>query len=307
VISPSKLIATDTPTPPPPASPTLLVEVEADLLRICESTAEPSREPCTDLSSPCALPSPGHGMVDVGSATSIGRRTSQEDDFLVMPAVGLFAVADGMGGHEGGEIAANLAMDTLEAEAFLWPLRSQNEAGDDGGKALRLARLKDLSTAIATANRKVWDAGLNDRRLALMGATVAAITVTPGAVLVAHAGDSRVYVCAARSERAAGQPVLFQITKDDTCNFVRDGEIRHGLTKGVGLAATIAPTCKYKATQPGDVWLLCTDGLYVLSPEVIERELATKRPAQMTADALVALALEAHASDNVTVVVVRIL
>ncbi|HUA94292.1 MAG TPA: Stp1/IreP family PP2C-type Ser/Thr phosphatase [Acidimicrobiales bacterium] len=231
-----------------------------------------------------------------GSATHVGRvRTVNEDRAL--ESLTLFAVADGMGGHAGGEIAARLAIDTLTGEF------GRNPSADG------------LVDAVHEANRVVWEHGHTDAALRGMGTTLiaAALVATDDGdrLVVANVGDSRAY-------RLHGHE-LVQLTTDHSVaeELVARGELseaqaavhphRHILTRALGVAAQVDVDVWEMVPEEGDRFLLCSDGLSnEVSPERIGELVAQVRSPQEVAESLVRLANEAGGSDNITAVVLDV-
>jgi protein phosphatase len=225
--------------------------------------------------------------VVAGAATDIGRvREGNEDSFLVHDP--LFAVADGMGGHEGGEVASNLALETIAR-------LSDHGAGD-------------LGALVQDANRAVFERSLRDRSVAGMGTTLTAVLVRGDRARLGHVGDSRAYLL-----RDAELHVL---TEDHTLvhRMVEAGEItqeeaevhphRSILTRALGVDMTVEVDDGELELRPGDRLMLCTDGLTGMITERRIREILTSTPsADDAAGALVGAANRAGGVDNITVVV----
>lgn len=241
-------------------------------------------------------------------ATRAGRRPSNQDALLVRADLGVFAVADGMGGYEGGEIASHTAIDTLEALYEIhrsepdctWPVMAES----DESLPVQRARL-----AIDLAHRAV-----RARRtgpLAQMGSTLVLVTLDEGRLVVAHAGDSRVY--------RARSGVLTQLTRDHS--FVNDVEdlrpmspeerermeaqFGHVVSRAIGHGDVLRPTVAELDAAAGDRYLLCSDGVHgwLSEDELAARLLA---PPATAAELLVEGAIEAGSNDNVTAVVISV-
>lgn len=224
------------------------------------------------------------------TATSRGGRETNQDAWAV--GDGLFAVADGLGGLAGGEVASRLALDTLDA-AF---------AADRS--------LAGLLRACHEANRVVWRHA--DRQEETMGTTLVALAVTTdAAAVVVYAGDSRLYRF--RNGR------LDQLTHDHTvvAELARAGEIstaqatihphRHLLTRAIGISPDV--DVDYAGVSPitGDRLVLCTDGLFKALPvDELKSVLAPRAEPQESADELVARAMERRAEENVTAMVIEV-
>ena len=225
--------------------------------------------------------------VRVGAATDIGQvREGNEDAYLVEAP--LYAVADGMGGHKGGEVASGLAIDTLHRRF--------------------LERREPLAENVNEANRVVFERSMSDRSVAGMGTTLTAALIDDDRARVAHVGDSRAYLLRDGD--------LSLLTEDHTLvhRMVMSGEItpeeaevhphRSILTRVVGMEGRIEVDEVELALQPGDRVLLCTDGLTgMLDEETIGRILASEGDPQAAADRLVEAANRAGGVDNITALV----
>lgn len=236
-------------------------------------------------------------MLRSGSATDVGRvRTSNQD--VALEDADLYAVADGMGGHVGGEVAARVAVDALRL-AFQ-----------------RNPTVEGLRQAVAEANRAVWRQSQLDTALRGMGTTMTAtalVRATDGSnvVALANVGDSRAYVY-------SGGEVL-QVTSDHSLaeEKVRQGELteaeaavhphRHILTRALGVASDVDVDLWELRLEAGDRLLLCSDGLTnEVSDADIGAVLGEVEDPDEAARTLVQAALEHGGNDNVTVVVVDV-
>ncbi|MGH3111020.1 MAG: Stp1/IreP family PP2C-type Ser/Thr phosphatase [Gaiellaceae bacterium] len=225
------------------------------------------------------------GQTDTGR-----RRLRNEDAFICEPP--LFAVADGMGGARAGEIAAGLAAAALE------------EAGSQTLGAEGVAAL------IVEANRRIWERSLADPKTAGMGTTVTAAVVDAeeGTVAVGHVGDSRAYQLRAGS--------IEQLTTDHSlvAELVQSGVLtpeeaerhpqRSAITRALGTEETVEVDGFTVVAEPGDVYLICSDGLStMLSDDEMAAAIENAdRDPHGAADALIRAANEHGGEDNVTVV-----
>ncbi len=232
-----------------------------------------------------------------GSASDVGRvRTVNED--LALESLTLFAVADGMGGHVGGEIAARTAIDTLQAEFARKP-------SADG-----------LAGAIHEANRAVWGRGHADVDLRGMGTTLTAVALVAtdegDRLVLANVGDSRAY-------RLHGGD-LVQLTTDHSVaeELVARGDLseeeaavhpkRHILTRALGVQPEVAVDVWQIVPEEGDRFLLCSDGVSNELPiDQITGVLSETRDPREAAERLVRMANQAGGNDNATVVVVDVM
>jgi len=232
-----------------------------------------------------------------GGATHVGRvRTLNEDHFVARPDESLWVVADGMGGHNGGEIASEIASETV-------------------GRAFVHRSIDGLIEAVETANSAVYDAGVEDPELTGMGTTVVALAVvdheSAEVLAIANVGDSRCY------RYADGQ--LDQVTTDHSlvAEMVREGSLspeeaavhpqRNIVTRVLGVHDDVPVDVFAVDPYPGDRYVLCSDGLF---NEVPERGIAGVLRAiddpNEAAEELVHLAVDGGGRDNVTVVVVDV-
>ena len=228
-----------------------------------------------------------------GAATDVGRvRSGNEDSFLVAEA--LFAVADGMGGHRGGEVASATALETLRTSIL-----------EPNAEALR--------GAAEAANRAVFDQSLTDPELAGMGTTLCGIALVRDheghpSIGIVNVGDSRVYLLRGGQFR--------QLTLDHSLveTMVRGGQIspdeaathpgRNVLTRALGIEPDIEVDLFSEPVLEGDRYLLCSDGLYnELHDDQISAVLRRLAAPWEAASELVRLATEAGGRDNVTVVI----
>lgn len=230
--------------------------------------------------------------------TDTGRvRPHNEDALLVRPDLGLYAVADGMGGHAAGEVASTIAVATIEREA--------EQAAARGALPYDV-----VADAVRRANAAILDDARQDPARQGMG-TTASVLVTPDddRYRIAHVGDSRAYLLR--------DDALRQITVDHTWvhEQVERGALgeeearRHPfsnvLTRVLGTVDDVRVDLIDGDARPGDVFLLCSDGLTAVLDDMALR-VVLSRPDSLDerADALVRAALEGGGPDNITVVLV---
>ena len=224
--------------------------------------------------------------VDVGAATDIGQvRDGNEDSYLLLEP--LFAVADGMGGHLGGEVASNLALETIR-DAFT--------AGEGS-----------LVDQVTSANRVVFERSQSDREVRGMGTTLTAALVEGAQVRLVHVGDSRCYLLRDGD--------LHMLTKDHTvvAKMVEEGEItaaeaenhphRNIVTRVLGVESSVEVDEGILDLKDGDRLLLCSDGLTgMVSHGTIESVLRDEADPQRAVERLVRDANDAGGVDNITAV-----
>ena len=237
-----------------------------------------------------ALPAQSSGIQAV-SRTHIGKvRRSNQDALIESAADGLWGVADGMGGHNGGETASAGARDgVLELLAGKKPEQSA------------------LRTAIGAVNRRLYLRQLEDESLSGMGTTLTLLWFAGDAVHIGHVGDSRAY------RLRDGQ--LKQITADHSvvAELVRGGMLtpeqaashpmRNVITRAVGTEEGVEIDLLCEERRAGDVWLVCSDGLYGMVGDDAIAGALTSLPIEQAADRLLAAALEAGGRDNVSLVI----
>jgi serine/threonine protein phosphatase PrpC len=244
------------------------------------------------------------GLTDVGR-----RRVSNEDSYFRDDAMGLYAVADGMGGHAAGEIASQEAVDTVrgmvrQGEGLLRTV----EAGDHSPEALwRVGRL--LESAVQAATYMVFGIAQNDPEQAGMGTTLSALLICGPFGVTAQVGDSRIYMV-----RDGGAS---QLTEDHTLiawqlkqGLISESEAalsphKNVITRAVGSREYVQVDTHFFQIQPGDTFMLCSDGLHgYLRDEEIPNvvELGTEESVRRFID----MANLRGGRDNITAIVVSV-
>jgi PPM family protein phosphatase len=231
--------------------------------------------------------------------TDVGLKRDHNEDCLgVFEADNLFIVADGMGGHASGEIAANVAVEILSE--FV-----REKRGD------RLAVEERLAQGVELANAKIHEAAKSSAMLYGMGTTIVALMVEADQAFVAHCGDSRVY-------RLRGGE-LARLTKDhsllqdyiDAMGGLSEEEQkqfpqRNVLTRAVGVKDKLEVARMRTDLLPGDRLLLCSDGLHGMIDEAtLEQLLGAEQDLEQLVAKLIECANQAGGSDNITAVVVE--
>jgi len=244
------------------------------------------------------------GLTDPGCV-----RGENQDRILIEPALGLYALFDGMGGHQNGGLAAELASAALRY--FLdasgdpldvsWPFGYNFALSADANR---------LVTAIRLANRQIWQRSSQELECADMGTTVAAVLVNGAQAAIGNVGDSRVY-------RLRGGE-LVQITEDDTmvgsmadrglltAEEARQHPMRNVLTQAAGSQESIDVHVHEEALVAGDVLLLSSDGLHgVLDREVMAATLLSDEGLDRCVERLIDLTRTAGAPDNVSAIALK--
>ncbi len=247
--------------------------------------------------------------VQAQGLTHVGRqRQHNEDSFLVESDARLFLVADGMGGHAAGEIASRIAVDAIsefilhtKEDDGTWP-----HAYDENFKR----STNRLMAAVRMANTRVLEAMRKDARLRGMGTTVVACLADDDVMSFAHVGDSRAYLIRDNA--------LNRITNDHSWVFeqVQAGmlteaeaekhPLRNVITRALGGALQVTPDASEIKTKPGDVFLLCSDGLTGMVPEDEILRVVTESPSLDEAcQKLIDTANERGGLDNITAILVK--
>jgi serine/threonine protein phosphatase PrpC len=248
-------------------------------------------------------------LISFGKTDQGKTRKNNEDTFLADDRLGLYAVADGIGGQEGGEVASRLAVEALSGM-----LREQFTGGRNA-EASEVSQEADqyissLRGAVAFANTTIRQAADQDPALTGMGTTLTAVLLRPRTSLFAHVGDSRAYLFR--------DGTLRQLTEDHslvaeqmragliTAEQARMSPYRHVITRSVGIHPEVHADFGMFEIEKNDIFLLCTDGLTeMVEDDDIARILGNKTPSA-SAESLIRQANDNGGVDNITVVVVRI-
>ena len=241
------------------------------------------------------------GITDVGL-----KRGHNEDNYLINEELNLFVVADGMGGHAGGEYASAIAVNTVEE--IVSSMAVGGEADPDADP-VEITRQK-LSHAVRLSGRRIFEKAREQPEYHGMGTTVVVVLVEGGNAFVAHVGDSRVYLL------RDGQ--IEQVTEDHSliAEKIRHGLItpeeaknhrmRNVITRSLGYQEDVEVDLQVRAVRRGDQYLLCSDGL---SGHVEDEEMASlmaEQSPQNAARKLIVLACDRGGDDNITTVIARI-
>jgi protein phosphatase len=235
------------------------------------------------------------GVSDVGR-----KRDHNEDSYLVAPPIGLFAVADGMGGHQAGEKASRMAIEIVERE-----VKDASDAksldGDAAGQAIK--------TAAQRAGAAIFDAAQADPEMSGMGTTLTALLLRGGRAHVAHVGDSRCYLyrdgkCQQLTDDHSwvSEQVRAGLLSQEEA---KESKFKHIITRSVGFERDVQVDANAVTINPGDCFLICSDGLsnYLEGDEIAK--VMTAHFYRQVPALLIALANDRGGEDNITVVLVH--
>jgi serine/threonine protein phosphatase PrpC len=249
-------------------------------------------------------------QVKAKGLTHVGRqRQHNEDSFLVADEAKLFLVADGMGGHAAGEIASRIAVDSISE--FILHTKEEDGTWPHAYDEQYRRSTNRLMAAVRMANTRVLEAMRKDARLRGMGTTVVACLGHDDTMSFAHVGDSRAYLI------RAGH--LSRITNDHSWVFeqVQAGmlteaeaekhPLRNVITRALGGALSVSPDATEVEAKPGDVFLLCSDGLTGMVPEDEILRLVTENEDDLekACEQLIETANEHGGLDNITAILVK--
>jgi PPM family protein phosphatase len=243
------------------------------------------------------------GLTDVGR-----KRNHNEDSYLIDNDLQLYVVADGMGGHAGGGTASRIAVETIDGE-----IRKAKEK--DAAPFSSVAHLQDSSlpevirAAVESACLAIFNAAQQDARLAGMGTTVISLLIKDDHAFFAHVGDSRAYLI--RGD------LIQQISEDHSlvneqikAGMITPEEAKHSrykniITRSVGFEEDVQVDVMGLVAEPGDTFVLCSDGLANMLEDRELLEVIQNAGAEQAPQKLVDLANERGGDDNITVIVVQ--
>ncbi len=241
------------------------------------------------------------GLTDVGR-----KRNHNEDSYLIDEQLQLYVVADGMGGHAGGGTASRIAVESIDQE-----MRGAQSAGNNpfaSDTPLQDSPLPEfLRGAVEKACAAIFKAAQEDLRLSGMGTTVIALCIKGENALFAHVGDSRAYLV--RGD------LIQQVSEDHSlvneqikAGMITPEEAKHSrykniITRSVGYDEEVQVDVMGLVAQPGDCFVLCSDGLANLVEDHEIREIVISHTPHEASKKLVDLANERGGDDNITVIV----
>ena len=238
-----------------------------------------------------------HGLTDVGID-----RDNNEDCFLINSPKNLFIVADGMGGHNAGEVASMNATKAVN-DHF-----TPEILADIKGNRIKIN--DELNDCLYAANQKILDMAEGNTGYQGMGCTLVVALVEPGALHMGHVGDARAYRCKENGIEllTTDHSKVMELVKAGqmTLEEARQSPLKNELSQAIGSPLPIIPDYNFSELKDGDKVLLCSDGLWdMLSDEEIYQIVKQANPAPAICEELVKKANDAGGHDNITVVLIE--
>jgi protein phosphatase len=248
-------------------------------------------------------------MMRITSAgiTNVGmKRQNNEDNYLINDEVGVYVCCDGMGGHAGGDYASQIAVTTVEE--VMANIRDEGAADDDAAED-QITQEK-IKYAIRLAGKRIYERAQADPEFRGMGTTAVILLFRRGMAYLAHVGDSRGYLL------RGGQ--ITQRTEDHswvneqikagliTAETAKNHRFRNIITRSLGFQEEVEIDTQVLRAEPGDMYLLCSDGLTNLVSEEEIRDMLIATSFQEALRDLVTLANDRGGDDNITAVLARV-
>lgn len=241
------------------------------------------------------------GITDVGL-----KRGHNEDNYLVNEELNLFVVADGMGGHAGGEYASAICVNTVEE--VVTSLEMNGGVPVESDDPVEVAREK-LRYAIQLAGRRIFEKATEMPEYHGMGTTAVVLLIDNGNAIIAHVGDSRLYMMRdGKCEQVTDDhSLVYQKMKEGliTAEQAKTHRMRNVITRSLGYQEDVEVDVQVRALRRGDQFMLCSDGLSGhMEAEEIGEVLAGST--QEATRRLIEIACERGGEDNITVVIARV-
>ena len=236
--------------------------------------------------------------------TDVGKvRANNQDAPIVSEKLRLYGVADGMGGHKGGEVASTSARDDLLRE-----LEGKTPSVDLCAPGTGVA-VAALSGAIEEVNRQIYHQQEHDDALTGMGTTLSVLWMSDNFVYIGHVGDSRVYLLrdGEFKQMTLDHSLVEQLVREGvlTEEEAQNHPMRNIITRAIGTDESVEVDVVVEERRKGDLWLACSDGLHGLVDDRQMRDALRQYAPEKAADVLLKAALDAGGRDNVTLVIVH--
>ncbi len=235
------------------------------------------------------------GLSDIGLV-----RQNNEDAWLLLPEC-FYALADGMGGHNAGEVAARESLEKLclSVRNFLSSLVPE--------KAPLSQLINELKKAIIATNTHVYQLAQKNNNYSGMGTTLCCTLFFDDKVIYAHVGDSRIYRYRQGQITRLTEDHSMMVELKKNTQEQESPYLRNMITRSIGNQPTVEPDISYNQIQSGDLYLLCSDGLSdVISDQMMEKILAEDVPIERSCYQLVELAKQKGSTDNITLVMIKV-
>jgi protein phosphatase len=248
-------------------------------------------------------------MVKAAGYSDIGKvRKANEDSYLLNEPMGLFIVADGMGGHRAGGLASRIAVKVIDeymtTSSATTRIQNPGKAGNPSEAARRLHQ------SIALANQNVYTRSNKDAACRGMGTTVSALYLNGSSIITANVGDSPIYLLRnGEIENLYTPHTLLHERKKipkSLADRVADGRLAHVLTRAVGIRSDVSVDLVETPCFEDDIIVLCSDGLSGKIDREELRDMVYRHESEAACRELTALANQRGGEDNITVVIVRV-
>jgi protein phosphatase len=239
--------------------------------------------------------------------TNVGmKRQNNEDNYLINDGLGVYVVCDGMGGHAGGEYASQIAVTTVEE--VLGNIRDENP-DVDGATDEQITQEK-IKYAVRLAGKRIYERAQADPEFRGMGTTAVILLFRRGMAYLAHVGDSRGYLIRGGeiTQRTEDHSWVNEQIKAGliTPETAKHHRFRNIITRSLGFQEEVEIDTQVLRAEPGDLYLLCSDGLSNLVEDAEMCEMLVENSFQETLHMLVEIACQRGGDDNITAVIARV-
>ena len=239
--------------------------------------------------------------------TNVGmKRQNNEDNYLINDGLGVYVVCDGMGGHAGGEYASQIAVTTVEE--VLANIRDENP-DVDGATDEQITQEK-IKYAVRLAGKRIYERAQADPEFRGMGTTAVILLFRRGMAYLAHVGDSRGYLIRGGeiTQRTEDHSWVNEQIKAGliTPETAKHHRFRNIITRSLGFQEEVEIDTQVLRAEPGDLYLLCSDGLSNLVEDAEMGEMLVENSFQETLHMLVEIACQRGGDDNITAVIARV-